>query len=57
MEEEATKIVHVQEVEVKVTWKLVWGIWWRMLFIGIAFYLVLWGFFFMLGITLWTCST
>jgi len=46
----------MEEVEVKVTWKLVWGIWWQMFLIGIAFYLVIWGFLFILGLSFLSCS-
>jgi hypothetical protein len=56
MENEPQRIVQVHEVEVKVTWKLVWGIWWRMFLIGLAFYAVIWGFLFIFGLTLWSCS-
>jgi hypothetical protein len=36
------------EVEVKVTWKLAWGLFWRQLLIGLAFTTVIYAFIFAL---------
>jgi hypothetical protein len=31
----------MDKVEVKVTWRLAWGLWWRMLLIGLGLYAII----------------
>ena len=39
--QEQTKPVHVAEIEIKPTWKLAWGLSWRMVLIWLAIELVI----------------
>ena len=39
----------MDKVEVKVTWGLVWALWWRMALIGLGVSVVLWLIMFLIG--------
>jgi len=45
------------KVEVKVTWKLAWGLFWRHLLIGMAFSAVLYAIIFMIFGAFWLALT
>ena len=31
----------MEQVEVKVTWRLAWGLWWRIMLIGLGIYAII----------------